>query len=124
MGVGAKEGFTDMSLTSLHSEDRRAVEGLRAALRGTARPGVAFSGGVDSSVVLRRIGLGDLRVRHHGEVARLEVPAEDLPALATSPLRDDAIRVVWAAGFRFVTVDLAGIQSGAFPLPLVSVREG
>jgi uncharacterized protein len=73
---------------------------------------------------LRRIGLGDLRVRHHGDVARLEVPAEDLPALATSPLRDDAIRVVRAAGFRFVTVDLAGIRSGAFTLPLVSVREG
>jgi uncharacterized protein len=73
---------------------------------------------------LRRIGLGDLRVRHHGDVARLEVPVEALPALVGTALREDAIRVVRAAGFRFVTVDLAGIQSGAFTLPLVSVREG
>lgn len=73
---------------------------------------------------LRRIGLGDLRVRHHGDVARLEVAVEDLPALVTTPLREQAIQAVRAAGFRFVSLDLAGIQSGAFTLPLVGVREG
>jgi len=30
------------------------------------------------------------------------------------------VAAVWGAGFRFVTVDLAGIQSGAFTLPLVT----
>jgi uncharacterized protein len=73
---------------------------------------------------LRRIGLGELRVRHHGDVARIEVPVGDLPALVTSPLRDESIQIVRSAGFRFVTVDLGGIQSGAFTLPLVGVREG
>ena len=73
---------------------------------------------------LRRIGLGDLRVRHHGDVARLEVAVEDLPALVTAPLREQAIQAVRAAGFRFVSLDLTGIQSGAFTLPLVGVREG
>ena len=73
---------------------------------------------------LRRIGLGDLRVRHHGEVARLEVAVEDLPALVAAPLRDQVIQAVRAAGFRFVSLDLSGIQSGAFTLPLVGVREG
>jgi uncharacterized protein len=73
---------------------------------------------------LRRLGLGDLRVRHHGDVARLEVAVEDLPALVSDPLREQAIEVVRAAGFRFLAVDLAGIQSGAFTLPLVGVREG
>lgn len=73
---------------------------------------------------LRRLGLGDLRVRHHGDVARLEVPVEDLPALVSDPLREQAIRVVRAAGFRFLALDLAGIQSGAFTLPLVALREG
>ncbi len=72
---------------------------------------------------LRRLGLRDLRVRHHGDVARLEVAVEDLPALVADPLREQAIRVVRAAGFRFLAVDLAGIQSGAFTLPLVGVRE-
>ncbi len=73
---------------------------------------------------LRRLGLRDLRVRHHGDVARLEVAVEDLPALVSDPLREQAISVVRAAGFRFLALDLAGIQSGAFTLPLVGVREG
>jgi len=41
-----------VSLTHLQPEDRRAVEGLWEGLIGTARLGVAFSGGVDSSVLL------------------------------------------------------------------------
>lgn len=73
---------------------------------------------------LRRLGLGDLRVRHHGDVARLEVPVEDLPALVTPAIREQVVQVVRTAGFRFVSLDLAGIQSGAFTLPLVGVREG
>jgi uncharacterized protein len=61
-----------------------------------------------------------LRVRHHGDVARLELPAADLARAVADPLRDDVVRVVRAAGFRFVALDLAGVQSGAFTLPLVS----
>ncbi|MGY1836521.1 ATP-dependent sacrificial sulfur transferase LarE [Blastococcus sp. SYSU DS0510] len=77
-----------------------------------------------AEAALRRIGLGDLRIRHHGDVARLEVPVEELPALVGSPRREQVIQAVRAAGFRFVGLDLAGIQSGAFTLPLVDVREG
>jgi len=71
---------------------------------------------------LRRLGLRDLRVRHHGDVARLEVPVEGIAAVATPPLRDEVVRVVRAAGFRFVALDLMGVQSGAFTLALVGVR--
>jgi uncharacterized protein len=39
-------------------------------------------------------------------------------------MRSTLVEAVQAAGFRFVTVDLAGIQSGAFTLPLVSVAHG
>ncbi|WP_225753306.1 ATP-dependent sacrificial sulfur transferase LarE [Actinotalea sp. Marseille-Q4924] len=73
---------------------------------------------------LRRLGLGDVRVRHHGDVARLEVPVEDVAAVAGAALREEVLRAVRSAGFRFVAVDLAGIQSGAFTLPLVSARHG
>jgi uncharacterized protein len=65
---------------------------------------------------LRRLGLGDLRVRHHGDVARLEVPVEEVASLAAEPLRDDVLRAVRSAGFRYVALDLAGIQSGSFTL--------
>ncbi|MBB2921606.1 ATP-dependent sacrificial sulfur transferase LarE [Cellulomonas cellasea] len=71
---------------------------------------------------LRRLGLGDLRVRHHGDVARLEVPVRDLAAVVGDALREEVWRAVRSAGFRFVALDLAGVQSGAFTLPLVGVR--
>jgi uncharacterized protein len=73
---------------------------------------------------LRDLGLGDLRVRHHGDIARLELAAGDLVTIATEPLRSEVLRAVRAAGFRYVTLDLAGLQSGAFTLPLVAVHHG
>jgi len=73
---------------------------------------------------LRGLGFRDCRVRHHGDVARVELGVDDLVAAASDPLRGNVIDAVRAAGFRFVALDLAGIQSGAFTLPLVAVRNG
>jgi uncharacterized protein len=70
---------------------------------------------------LRALGFSDCRVRHHGDVARVELPVGEI-ARAVADLREDVHRAVAAAGFRFVAVDLAGIQSGAFTLPLVAVE--
>jgi uncharacterized protein len=69
---------------------------------------------------LRGLGFGDLRVRHHGDVARLELPVADLVRAVTDPLRDQVRRAVMSAGFRYATVDVAGVQSGAFTLSVVS----
>jgi pyridinium-3,5-biscarboxylic acid mononucleotide sulfurtransferase len=71
---------------------------------------------------VRALGFGDVRVRHHGDVARVELLPEDLPRAVAPELRGALVDAVRAAGFRFVAVDLAGIQSGAFTLPLVAVR--
>ena len=73
---------------------------------------------------LRRLGFADSRVRHHGEVARIELPADDLPRAVSPAVRERVVADVGAAGFRFVTIDLGGIQSGAFTLPLVAVTGG
>ena len=67
---------------------------------------------------VRALGFSDVRVRHHGEVARVEVPVAEL-VVAVGELRQPLLDAVRAAGFRFVSVDLGGIQSGAFTLPLV-----
>ncbi len=68
---------------------------------------------------LRALGFADCRVRHHGEVARVELPEPDL-ARAMDPEVRAAIHAAGVeAGFTFVAVDVAGIQSGAFTLPLV-----
>lgn len=69
-------------------------------------------------------GFSDVRVRHHGDVARIEVPEQELARLIEKDCRARVVAGVRKAGFRFVTVDLGGIQSGAFTLPLVQVNHG
>lgn len=59
---------------------------------------------------LRALGLADVRVRHYGDTARIEVPADDLTRAA-----DLAVEInesVQAVGYRYVTLDLAGLRSG------------
>lgn len=59
---------------------------------------------------LRALGFGELRVRHHGDVARIEVPEPDLAAVVQR--RDEVVEAVRAAGFAFVALDLEGFSSG------------
>jgi len=77
-----------------------------------------------AEAALRGLGFRDCRVRHHGDVGRVELLPEDLGRAVSGTLRERVLRAVTDAGFRFAAVDLAGIQSGAFTLPLVSVRHG
>jgi uncharacterized protein len=57
-------------------------------------------------------GIRICRVRHHGDVARIEVPADDVAAFADPLLRGAVERGVKAAGYRYVAVDLGGYVSG------------
>ena len=68
---------------------------------------------------LRELGFADLRVRHHGDIARIELPAEDLLRAVSDPLRTAVRGAVRSAGFRFAVVDLAGMQSGNFTLTVL-----
>jgi uncharacterized protein len=64
--------------------------------------------------LLRTRGFHILRVRYHkGDIARIEVPLEDLPRLLTSEVRGDLVLALNTFGFKFVTVDLAGFRSGS-----------
>lgn len=65
---------------------------------------------------LRGLGFLESRVRHHGEVARIELPAHDLIRAVSEGTRQQLHAAVMTAGFRFVAVDVLGIQSGAFTL--------
>ena len=69
---------------------------------------------------LRQLGFAELRVRHHDDVARIELPPTDLIRAVSDPLRTKMLDAVRGAGFRFAALDVAGIQSGAFTLPLVN----
>jgi pyridinium-3,5-biscarboxylic acid mononucleotide sulfurtransferase len=61
---------------------------------------------------LRRLGIRELRVRHHGEIARIEVGAAELSRFAEPDLREEAIRALKALGFEFVVLDLEPFRSG------------
>lgn len=60
---------------------------------------------------LRAMGFPVVRVRHHGDAARIEVPAAEIGRLLER--REEALAAVRAAGFRHVAADLAGFRSGA-----------
>jgi uncharacterized protein len=64
-----------------------------------------------AEAALRGLGFAQLRVRHHGDVARLEVEADLLPAVLAR--RDEVVGAVRAAGFTFVALDLEGFRSGS-----------
>ena len=63
---------------------------------------------------LRNIGFRELRVRYHrGDLARIEVPANQIGQLMSADVRTDLEQRFRQFGFRFITVDLAGLQSGS-----------
>jgi uncharacterized protein len=65
---------------------------------------------------LRSLGFPESRVRHHGEVARIELPGYALTRAVADGMRQQLHAAVIAAGFQFVALDVLGMQSGAFTL--------
>jgi len=63
--------------------------------------------------VVAELGFSQHRVRFHGDVARIEVPVDELPRLLDPGVRERLLDDVRQAGFRFVTVDLAGYARGS-----------
>jgi len=59
---------------------------------------------------LHALGFRAVRVRHYGELARLEVPVEELAVVVAR--REAVVAAVRAAGYRYVTLDLEGLRSG------------
>jgi pyridinium-3,5-biscarboxylic acid mononucleotide sulfurtransferase len=74
-----------------------------------------------AEAALKELGFRELRVRHHGSTARIELPRADLARVLTDGLADEIVRRVRAAGFAFVTLDLEGLRSGSLNrlLPVV-----
>jgi uncharacterized protein len=63
--------------------------------------------------LLRSLGFAELRLRHHGDVARLEVPPAELGRLIEPGTRERVVAGLKALGYRFVTLDLEGFRSGS-----------
>ncbi len=61
--------------------------------------------------VLVALGFRQFRVRHHGEIARIEVPVEEFSKVLEH--HAEIVEGIRAVGYRFVTLDLAGFRSGS-----------
>jgi uncharacterized protein len=66
-------------------------------------------------------GLRQVRVRIHGDVARIETDDEGMVALSDPVLRQRTHEALTAFGFRFVALDLAGYRTGSMNVTLPDV---
>jgi hypothetical protein len=62
---------------------------------------------------LRQLGFRELRVRHHGELARVEIARAELPRALTMEMLDAITAALKQAGFQYVTLDCSGFRSGS-----------
>ena len=62
---------------------------------------------------LRALGFRQFRVRHHGDIVRLEIAPEELPRAMTPAMAGELTRIFKPLGFKFVTLDLEGFRSGS-----------
>ena len=62
---------------------------------------------------LRDLGFQQMRVRHHGELVRIEISRDELSRALSPEMALDLTRIFKDIGFKFVTLDLEGFRSGS-----------
>jgi len=62
---------------------------------------------------LRELGFRQFRVRHHGEIVRIEIAQEELPRALTLPMFSQLSQIFKVLGFVYVTLDVEGFRSGS-----------
>jgi uncharacterized protein len=62
---------------------------------------------------LRERGFRVCRVRHHDDLARIEIGASELPRALEPEMRQALVSDLKAAGYRYVTIDLQGYRTGS-----------
>lgn len=73
---------------------------------------------------LKKLGIAQLRVRHHDTIARIEVLAEDMPILLEAQTRRRLISYFKELGYAYVTVDLEGYRTGSMNETLETEENG
>jgi uncharacterized protein len=62
---------------------------------------------------VRALGFGQFRVRHHGEIVRIEIAREELERALDPAMAAEFVRIFKTLGFKFVALDLEGFRSGS-----------
>ena len=119
---GAAFALVDAGFTKAMVREASHILGLRtwdkpaaACLASRIPYGTEVSVGLLSQIdraeaALRRLGFVELRVRHYGDTARLEVPIARIGDVIEQ--RADVVAAVKRCGYRYVTLDLEGLRSG------------
>lgn len=95
----------------LRTADKPAAPCLASRIPYGTPVSVPVLQGVEAAeAVLRRLGFDEVRVRHYGDSARIEVPLDRIADLVA--VRDRVVAGVRRAGYRDVTIDLDGLRSG------------
>jgi pyridinium-3,5-biscarboxylic acid mononucleotide sulfurtransferase len=67
---------------------------------------------------MRGLGFSEVRVRHHGDVARIELPLTQLSSALS--INDQIVTAIKRCGYSFVAIDLEGLRSGSLNEPLLN----
>ncbi|MCX6024048.1 MAG: hypothetical protein NTZ05_20420, partial [Chloroflexi bacterium] len=62
---------------------------------------------------LRTLGLRQLRVRHHGTIARIEAPPADMALLVADGVREQIVEKLRGLGYTYISLDLMGYRTGS-----------
>jgi uncharacterized protein len=62
---------------------------------------------------LKELGFVEFRVRHHGNLARIEVKRDEIQKISSEPVRGKVINKLKSLGFNYVTIDMEGFRSGS-----------
>jgi uncharacterized protein len=62
---------------------------------------------------LHSLGFRQLRLRHHGDIARIELDQEDMVKIITPEIRQDIVTKLKALGYKYVALDLTGYRTGS-----------
>jgi uncharacterized protein len=102
----AKElGLSNWDKPSLACLSSRIPYGQRITLENLNQVELAES-------CLKQHGFRQVRVRHHQNIARIEIPREDFVRL-TGPVLEDVVTKLKELGFTYITLDLQGLRSGS-----------
>lgn len=95
----------------LETWDKPAAACLASRIPYGTAVSVEILGRVDrAESALHRLGFAQVRVRHYGDIARIEVDLDDLALVVSA--RESIVSAVRDAGYRYVTLDLEGFRSG------------
>ncbi len=62
---------------------------------------------------MRRLGFIQFRVRHYGDIARIEVEKSEIPKFADEDLRKEVVSAIKSAGYTYICLDLEGYRTGS-----------